>query len=474
MKPHHHLLPLILAASLAGVFCPASAFAKETVSKPNIVFVLFDDMGWGQPQSYAHGSALRTPNFDRLAAQGMRFTDAHSASAVCTPTRYGLLTGRYPSRIGQFGVLTTYSRPIIPASRMTVASLLKKHDYATACIGKWHLGLKWKDGKPGKQSLVPVGARITEGPNRLGFDYFYGFTHARNIGTIIENDRVVANVKPVENQPRMIRKAVEWIDARAKADKPFFLYFPMCPPHTPVVPAPAFVGKSGAKDLVKRDPKYGDWLYQGDAMLGEIMAALDRNNLADNTLLIATSDNGAEHRAYAPLRGSKRSIYEGGHRVPFVARWPGKVRAGSVNHQTLCLNDLLATAAEIVGAKLPATAGEDSVSQLPALLGTAKAAVREATVHQSSRGDLAIRQGPWKAIFHNNGKRELFNLATDQSETKDVLTTSSDVAKKLTTLMQSYIDRGRSTPGKPQKNEFNLSLGRGSGKKAKKLKKSSR
>lgn len=441
-----------------------AAFAAER-AKPNIVVVLFDDLGWGQPPCYAPDSALRTPNLDKLAKQGMRFTDAHSASAVCTPTRYGLLTGRYPWRIGQFGVLTTYSKPIIPTSRTTVASLLEKHGYATACIGKWHLGLNWKDGKPGNESTVPVGTRLTNGPTAVGFDYFYGFTHARNIGTIIENDRVVANVKPVENQPMMMKKAVEWIHQRAKESKPFFLYLPMCPPHEPLVPTPDVIGKSGAKDLVKQNPKYGDWLYQGDAMLGEIMAALERNKMADNTLLIATSDNGAEGRAYAPLRESKRSIYEGGHRVPFVARWPGQIKAGAVNDHTICLNDLLATAAEIVGAKLPAEAGEDSVSQLPELLGMVKAALREATVHQSAGGDLAIRHGAWKLVFHTDGKRELFNIETDLSEKNNVLNENKEIVKKLTQQMQNYIDQGRSTPGPTQKNEHIVSLGERSKKK---------
>ncbi len=453
------LLGSLFVALLMGIPCPAAETAR-----PNIVFVLFDDMGWGQPQSYVAESALRTPNLDRLSREGMRFTDAHSAAAVCTPTRYGVLTGRYPWRIGQFGVLTTFSKPIIPTSRLTVASLLKQHGYATACIGKWHLGMNWVDGKPGTEKEVPIGARLTDGPNALGFDYFCGYTHARNIGTIIEQDRVVAHVPAVENQPLMIRKAVEWIDACAKSGEPFFLYFPMCPPHTPIVPAPEFVGTSGAQDLVRQDPKYGDWLYQGDAMLGQILDALEQNGLTGNTLVIATSDNGAEHRAYQPLRESKRSIYEGGHRVPFVARWPGKVSPGAVNDHTICLNDLLATAAEIVGAKLPDGAGEDSASLVPELLGSPQRPVREATVHQSSGGALAIRQGPWKLVFHNNGSRELYNLDTDLSETKDVLPRNADVAARLTALMQSYIDRGRSTPGEAQKNEAGVSLTGGAGR----------
>lgn len=445
--------------ALIGVLITTSAInGASAASKPNIVVVLFDDMGWGQPQSYVADSSLRTPNLDRLAQQGMRFTDAHSAAAVCTPTRYGLLTGRYPWRIGQFGVLTTFSQPIIPPSRLTVSSLLKQHGYKTACIGKWHLGLNWVDGKPGTEREVPLGAKLTDGPNALGFDYFCGFTHARNIGTIIEQDRVVAHVTPLENQPLMIQKAVDWIDQRAKDGAPFFLYFPMCPPHEPIVPSSEFSGRSGAQDLVRNDPKYGDWLFQGDAMLGQLLAALERNQLADNTLVIATSDNGAEHRPYEPLRESKRSIYEGGHRVPFVARWPGKVQPGAVNDHTVCLNDLIATVAEIVGAKLPDSTGEDSVSLVSDLLGNSKDGSREATIHQSAAGDLAIRQGPWKLIFHKGGQRELYNLNTDLRETKDVLSANPQIAANMDALMQTYIQRGRSTSGQNQRNDTHVFL----------------
>lgn len=457
-------LPLIMIASLVM----SAPLAQAETSKPNIIFVLFDDLGWGQPQCYNSKSALRTPNLDKLASQGMRFTDAHTAAAVCTPTRYGVLTGRYPSRIGQFGVLTTFSKPIIQPSRSTVASLLKAQGYQTACIGKWHLGMDWVDGKPGSEKEVPIGAKMTGGPNALGFDYFCGFTHARNIGTIVEQDHVIAHVEPVENQPLMAKKVVEWIGQR-KADEPFFLYYPLGIPHEPIVPSDEFIRKSGAEDVVKRDPKYGDWLYEGDAFLGQIMEALERQHLAENTLIIATSDNGAEHRAYEPLRESKRSIYEGGHRVPFVARWPGKVKADSTGNHPVCLNDLMATVAELTGAVMPPNAGEDSVSFVPALLGKSDASTREGTIHQSAAGDLAIRQGPWKLIFKKDGSRELYNLEADLSETKDVIAANAEKATQLTALMQRYIAEGRSTPGVAQKNDFNLSLkARPKGKKPKK------
>jgi arylsulfatase A len=425
----------------------------SAADRPNIVVVLFDDLGYGQPPSYRENSEFRMPALDRLVREGMRFTDAHSASGVCTPTRYGLLTGRSPSRIGQFGVLTTYSPPIIPRTRLTVASLLQQHGYHTACIGKWHLGMNWVDGKPGSENRVPVGSQTTDGPNAVGFDYFYGFTHARNIGTIIEQDRVVANVLAVENQPLMIQQAVNYIDQRAARGEPFFLYFPMCPPHTPVVPSAEFVGQSGATDRVGKDARYGDWMLQGDDMLGQILRALDRNKLTHNTLVIATSDNGAEHREYPPLRESKRSIYEGGHRVPFVVRWPGHVRPGSQNDEVICLNDLLATTAELLGVTLPDDAGEDSFSLLPQLNGLADRPQREATIHQSSSGDLAIRQGTWKLILRKNGHRELYNLRDDIGEAHDALNADADVGERLAAVMRRVIEQGRSTPGPPQQNE---------------------
>ena len=442
------IILLISFVAIPGIACVAE------LGKPNIVFVLFDDIGYGQPPSYRADSEFKTPNLDRLAREGMRFTDAHSAAANCTPTRYGVLTGRYPCRIGQFGVLKTYSPPIIPNERLTVASFLRRQGYHTACIGKWHLGMNWVAGKPGSDTKLPIGAKLTDGPNALGFDFFYGFTHASNIGSVIEQDKVVANVEAVENQPMMIRKAVDYIEQRSETDKPFFLYFPMCPPHNPIAPAPEFQGKSGVEG---KEGRYADWVYQGDHMLGQILDALERSGQAKNTLVIATGDNGAARRTYPPLREAKSSIYEGGHREPFVARWPGQIKPKSVNGQTICLNDLFATCADILDAKIPDNAAEDSVSILPYFLGTAAKPVREATVHQAP-GGLAIRQGPWKMVFHRSGKRELFNLESDISETKDVTSANADVVKRLTELMQSYIDRGRSTAGANQENEFELSL----------------
>ena len=420
--------------------------ATDAARKPNIIFILFDDLGYGQPPCYRAGTEFKMPNLDKLTHEGMRFTDAHSASSVRTPTRYGVLTGRYPWRIGQFGVLSHLSPPIIEQERLTVAGLLKTQGYHTACFGKWHLGMKIN------------GPTVAAGPVTRGFDLFCGYTEARSIGTVIENDRVLGKFPEVEVQPLLAKKITGYIAERAKAGGPFFLYVPLSPPHTPIVPAPEFVGKSGAKD-------YGDWILQGDDVVGQILAALDRHKLAANTLVLVSSDNGAEHREYAPLRGSKRSIYEGGHREPFLARWLGHIKPGTTCDDTICLNDLFATCAEVGGAKLPDSAAVDSVSFLPDLLGTAKGPVREATVHQSMKGDLAIRQGPWKLIFLVSGKKELYNLKDDISETNDLATAQPAVVERLTKLMQHYIDTGRSTPGAPQKNAVRVSLTGNKGRK---------
>ena len=437
------------ALLMPGWLRGAAGASSAAAGKPNIVFILFDDLGYGEPPTFRKDSPFKMPNIERLTQEGMKFTDAHCAAAVCTPTRYGVLTGRYPFRIRQFGVLSFASKPIIEKDRMTVASMLRGRGYHTACFGKWHLGMDWGDIKG--EAAAKAGTPVSEGPTTRGFDVFCGYTEARSIRTVIENDRVLGKFEPVDVQPLMARKAVEYINSRAKDPKPFFLYQPLSIPHTPHVPAKDFLGKSG-------QGPYGDWILQGDWVVGQIVEALARNGLAENTLLIVSSDNGAEHREYPPLRGSKRSIYEGGHREPFVARWPGKIKPGAVCDDTVCLNDLLATCAEIAGAKVPDNAGEDSFSILPYLMGTSKGPIREATVHQSMAGDLAIRQGPWKLIFFKSGKRELYNLKDDLSETRSVAGENQAVVERLTKLMQQYIDNGRSTPGAPRKNSARIDL----------------
>ena len=441
------------AALLIGLGILAAApAAAAPAPRPNIVFILFDDLGYGESPAFREGCEFKTPHIDRLAREGRRFTDAHSASAVCTPTRYGILTGRYPLRIGQDGVLTTFSGPIIRADDVTVGSLLQAHGYHTGCFGKWHLGMRWPEelARAGEEA-VPLGTVVTEGPITRGVDTFLGFTHARNMGMIIEQDRVVSKVEPVEVEPLVIERAAAYVTQRAATGKPFFLYLPLAVPHNPIVPAAAFVGTSGVGP-------YGDWIFQGDAAVGRILAALDEAGVAGNTLVIVTSDNGAAGRSYAPLRAAKASIYEGGHRVPFVARWPGVIEPASTCSETICLNDLMATAAEIIGVELPPAAGVDSFSLLPAFRGQ-PGPLREATIHQSFAGDRAIRKGDWKLItFKKRGpdaaaqglkkrsRQELYDLRADLGEARDLSTAEPAVVAELRALLDETIAQGRSRP----------------------------
>ena len=438
----------------------ATTLLSQTIlnadEKPNVLVVLFDDIGYGEAGCYNPEGDFTTPHLDKLATQGMRFTDAHSCASNCTPTRYGLITGQYPHRIGQFGVLNTFSPPLIPPTRITIASFLKQNGYNTACIGKWHLGMKWqmeKQEAKQKAAELNIGDKMTGGPNAIGFDYFYGFTHARNIGMIIEQDTVVKQVKAVENQPIMVEKAVQFINDQKKSEKPFFLYYPMCPPHSPTVPAAEFVNKGGKEG--KRS-NYADWIYQGDDMLGKLLQALEETGQAENTIVFVTGDNGASKRVYAPLRAHKGSIYEGGHREPCVVKWPGKIKPASVSEQIVCATDIFATVADILGKKLPDNVGEDSASYLSCLLGKDDGPFREASVQQSGHGSLAIRKGPWKLICMGDGTQELYHLGKDIGESTNLLNKETAKAKELTELLNTFLKNGRSTPGAPQPTKVTL------------------
>lgn len=489
--------------------------------QPNIVYVLCDDLGYGDVSCFNPDSKIATPNFDAVAKAGMRFTDAHSGSAVCTPTRYGIMTGRYAWRSKlQSGVLGGLSPRLIEPDRLTVPALLKAHGYHTACIGKWHLGMDWvkREGKQvtelGIESReqvwnVDFSRPYANGPNAVGFDDYFGIAASLDMVpyTFLKNDRatIVPTVdkafpmmigrKPMTRRgpaaenfdaadvlPKLTEQAVKYIGdraAEAKQGKPFFLYLPFASPHTPIVPTKEWQGKSGLNH-------YADFVLQNDDCLGQVLKALDDNDLTDNTLLIVTSDNGCSpqvdfpelaklgHRPSYIFRGAKADIFEGGHRVPFIVRWPGRIEPGAKCDQTICHVDLLATSAELVGAKLPKNAGEDSVSILPALSGQMKP-LREATVHHSVNGFFAIRQGKWKLAFcaHSGGWSEprpnarnladlapvqLYDLAADISEQKNVADANREVVDQLSALMQKYIADGRSTPGACQKNAVAVDL----------------
>ncbi len=478
----------------------ADAIVPERIpQRPNIVYILADDLGYGDLQGLnPTRGKIATPQLDRLASQGMQFSDAHSGSSVCTPTRYGLLTGRYAWRTRlQRGVLDgTDDPPLIAADRLTVATFLKQHGYATAAIGKWHLGFdsskpevdqnagankkKTAPGKMGEAGL-PVGSRIIEGPITRGFDTFWGCSNARTMSGLIENDRVIEKIEPITMLPRLCERAVSYIDqhsADAQSGQPFFLYIPLTSPHTPILPSPAWQGKSGLGS-------YGDFVMQTDAVVGEILAAIDRAGIADNTLVIFTADNGCSpaagtpkleqqgHFASGPFRGYKADIWEGGHRVPFLARWPGKIQANSHSSQTICHVDLMATCAEILGEPLPESAAVDSVSILPALLGTDTRPLREAVVHHSIDGKFAIRQGPWKlelcagsggwaspkdgaATSQGLPAVQLYDVSHDVGESHNVQADYPEIVTRLTQLLERYVAEGRSTPGPPQTNDVEI------------------
>jgi arylsulfatase A-like enzyme len=484
---------LFFLLTVALLSVPAASIFAATPARPNIVYVLADDMGIGDVSALnPTRGKIKTPHLDRLASQGMVFTDAHSGSSVCTPTRYGLLTGRYAWRTTlQKGVLDgSDDPPLIAAGRLTVPALLKRHGYATAAIGKWHLGFgselppgaKPVDPKRGRtfEAGLPVGSRIIDGPVTRGFDYFWGCSNARTMSGLIENERVIETLPPLAMLPRLAERAVSYLAERARIREPFFLYVPLTSPHTPILPTPEWQGKSGLG-------AYGDFVLQTDAVVGDILGALERHGLAENTLVIFTADNGCSpaagtpaleqqgHFASAGFRGYKADIWEGGHRVPFITRWPGRIAAGSRSDQLICLTDLLATCAELTGTPLPAHAGEDSESFLPALLGQARAPLREAVVHHSINGLFSIRQGPWKlALCPASGgwskpgdaearqagspALQLYNLETDPGETNNLQAAQPEIVARLRALLDRTVAAGRSTPGERQRNDAAIDL----------------
>jgi arylsulfatase A-like enzyme len=484
---------MVFSAGLAGCAGEQHIGDARGSGLPNIVYILADDLGYGDVSCLNEDSRLHTSRIDSLAAAGMRFTDAHSGSAVCTPTRYGILTGRYAwrSRLKK-GVLGGYSPHLIEEGRTTCASLLKRRGYHCACIGKWHLGWDWaKSGS--RESDVDFTKPVTHGPRSNGFDYSFCIPASADMGpyVYVENDMPTAlptekierskgkqlmwegvkapDLQPEELLSRFTRKAVSYINVRAKDNgTPFFLYFPMTAPHTPILPAKEFLGKSGTNE-------YGDFVLQVDDCVGQVLDALERGGLSRNTLVFFTSDNGCApmadfdelaefgHDPSYVFRGAKADIYEGGHRIPFIARWPGVVRRGEVSGDTICLTDLLRTLADITGEKLAPDEGEDSVSIMPALTGKVGRPLREAIVHHSNNGSFSIRQGKWKLeLCAGSGgwssprpgsdaeaalpPVQLYDLSKDISEQINLQDKHPDVVRRLSALLQQYKDSGRSVP----------------------------
>jgi len=473
--PAAFFVALLFSAACSQIEEPTT----EADKSPNVVIILADDMGMGDVGGYNTTSKAPTPSLDSLAASGMHFTDAHSPSAVCTPTRYGLLTGRYAWRTHmKDGVLKGYSPLLIDPARSTIASMLREKGYATAAIGKWHLGL-------GTDEVTDYSKPLSPGPNEVGFDYFFGIPASLDMPpyTFLENDRVFTSFDgdeigdsgrrrdggegfwragPIARGfahedvlPKITEHSVAYIQEQAKSggDVPFFLYVPLAAPHTPWMPTPEFIGKSDAG-------YYGDFVAQVDDTVGRIMNALRETGVAEQTIVIFASDNGARwspeqitkwgHRANLNRRGQKADIFEGGHRVPMIVSWPGRIVPDSESEYVVSLTDLYATLADMVGADSGSKDGVDSESFLPTLLGQAQPE-RNPVIHHSARGMFAIRDGDWKLIeglgsggftkpafseqVEGGPAGQLYNLAEDPSETTNLYQERPDVVERLTLML---------------------------------------
>lgn len=498
---------LFLCVTALFLFSAGTVFAADTPSaprsaKPNIVILYADDMGWGDLGVQNPQSKIPTPNLDRLAREGTRFTDAHSSSGICTPSRYALLEGRYHWRKFH-GIVNAFDQPVLDDERTTIPELLKSKGYQTACIGKWHLGWDWNAiRRPGEkgvgkgQGFAPAAfdwsKPIPGGPLSHGFDYYFG-DDVPNFPPYawFENDRVITEptvrlttTKPTAEgnwearpgpavkdwdfwavMPKLTDKAVEWIGQR-KQDEPFLLYFPFTSPHAPIVPTEEFQGKSKAGG-------FGDFVTQTDAAVGRVLAALEAGGFKENTLVIFTADNGPEHYAYprvqnfehrsmGPLRGLKRDLWEGGHRVPFVVRWPKVVPAGRVSDGLLSQIDLFATIAAIVGAEIPAGSAEDSYNQAALLRGEAPSA-RDTLVHNTNANGYALRHGDWLLIDAKTGgvskvppwfdeangyarnphPGELYNLREDLAQKKNLYADHPDKVADLQSRLQAIRKQGQ-------------------------------
>ena len=501
------------AAAAAATMPSMLSTSSNAQARPNVVFILADDMGYGDVGYLNENSKISTPNINRIGQEGRYFTDAHSPSALCTPTRYGVLTGRYcwRTRITR-SVCWGYSKHLIEPERITVASLLKRQGYSTACIGKWHLGMDMQTREGGViqdshasvdtrayKADIDWNARILNGPTAVGFDHFYGISASLDMYPYIwiEDDRFVGectttqdllfitrdyrpdrysdNTGPAhedfvaeEVMPIITQKTVDWIEQQDK-DTPFFMCMSLTAPHIPIVPSAPYRGRS---DL----GPYGDFCMEVDDSVGRVLDALDENGFSDNTLVIFTADNGCapyigveemNEKGHFPsyvFRGYKSDIFEGGHRIPFLARWPNRIEAGSSSDETICLTDLLKTCAAINDVNLTSLAGEDSYNILPALVGdNLDSPIREATIATAGNGAFSVRQGRWKleltgstggygniaeeeVIAQGLPSVQLYDLENDIGETNNLYAEYPDVINRLTALLEGYRASGRSTP----------------------------
>ncbi|MDO6517516.1 sulfatase family protein [Zobellia uliginosa] len=504
---------LLLLLSYTFLACGPS-FGQDKnpkVDHPNIIYILADDLGYGDVKSFNPEGKIATPNLDTMAANGIKFTDAHTSSAVCSPTRYGILTGRYNwrSSLKSF-VLSGYSKSLIKQERTTVAEMLKTQGYTTAYIGKWHLGWDWaiededanlEHDKLNVNPKVDFSVPVKNGPSTHGFDYSFGFCGSLDMApyVYIENDRptMVPTKTTISVDDKGIwrkgltsddfvhatvlqdltDKAVDYIEKNAKDTSPFFLYFPLPAPHTPILPTTEFLGKSNTN-------MYGDFVMQVDDVVRRIRETLKSQGISENTLLVFTSDNGCspkadfkelakvDHDPSYVFRGTKADIYEGGHRVPFIVEWPSKGLKNGSSDKLICTTDFFATCAELTGYEIPDTEAEDSYSMLSLIKGDNDTDIREYIVHHSINGSFAIRQGDWKlSVCPGSGgwsyprpqdiekekldlpDMQLYNLKDDIGETKNRIEDNPKKAKELRKALKKIILDGRSTPGAKQKND---------------------
>ena len=467
-------------------------------NKPNIIIIYTDDQGYGDAGCYNPESRFLTPNIDRLASEGILFTDGHSSDTVCTPSRYGFLTGRYSWRTElKRGVFGAERKCLIPNERMTIASLLKSQGYQTAMVGKWHLGMDFPGDIKNRDWTKPV----LDMPLDKGFDFFWGIPASMNYGVLawfngryaavpptlytskkpnriaISDYRIMPpyeNVFSGQNKleiaadfvdseclTRFTDQAIEWIQSKsteARKGNPFFLYLPYTAPHKPVIPIERFRGRSKAG-------AYGDFMMETDWHIGRLLKTLDEENLSENTMVFFSSDNGPErtwvkrielygHRSAGGFKEGKRSIYEGGHRVPFILRWPAQVQSGRTWNHPVCQTDLLATLAEMLEITLPPNAGEDSISFYPVLKGERNNPQRQPMIHHSANGRFAIRHGSWKLIMETpRNPRELYDLATDPGESTNLLDKYSQKAADLEKRISRIIRIGRTSTGSAVDND---------------------
>lgn len=474
--------------------------------KPNIILMFIDDLGIGDVSCYNENSQIHTRCIDRLAAEGIRFTDAHATSALCTPSRYGLLTGRYNWRSCLKKLVYVQSEDnMIEEGRLTLASMLKEQGYQTACIGKWHLGMQWVHTGDGPYD-VDYSKPYKMGPNDFGFDYFFGLMASLSQPPYVylENDHAmdvpdtVSGVQPdmlfnckynqtwlpgpavsgfdVRNVvPDCQKKVLEQIDKFTETEKPFFLYYPTPAVHVPLLPSPEFEGKSGIGP-------YGDFVLQTDAMVGEIMDKLEEKGIAENTMFIFASDNGCGANVDYPgliahghnpsyiYRGCKGDIWEGGHRIPYIVKYPGVIPEGTVCGQMVSLSDIMATWSECFELPLPDNAGEDSISHYCLWKGE-NCQVREDIVMSSLNGSLSLREGPWKLelcpgaggpsdVMNKTDLRtlpkfQLYHMTGDVGERYNLYEKQPEIAERLRLKLIKYIEDGRSTPGEKQENYNN-------------------